>query len=62
MPIVAITSLGMDHMSLLGDSIEKIAWQKAGIMKKDCKAFTVPQDPNAMKVLNERSLEKSVSY
>lgn len=28
-----ITALGYDHMAILGDTIEKIAWQKAGIMK-----------------------------
>lgn len=59
---MAITSLGMDHMSLLGDSIEEIAWQKSGIMKKGCRAFTVPQDQKAMQILRERSLEKNVSY
>ena len=33
-PVVCgISSLGLDHMSLLGDTIEKIAWHKAGILK-----------------------------
>ena len=30
----AITSIGFDHMEVLGDSLEKIAYQKAGIIKK----------------------------
>ncbi len=29
-----ITNIGMDHMNLLGDTIEKIAAEKAGIIKK----------------------------
>lgn len=29
-----ITSIGYDHMSILGDTLEKIAYQKAGIIKK----------------------------
>jgi dihydrofolate synthase/folylpolyglutamate synthase len=29
-----ITNIGMDHMNLLGDSLEKIAFEKAGIIKK----------------------------
>ncbi|MEI9810817.1 MAG: Mur ligase family protein [Bacteroidota bacterium] len=29
-----ITNIGMDHMNLLGDTLEKIAWEKAGIIKK----------------------------
>lgn len=33
-PVVCgVTSLGLDHVSVLGDTIEKIAWQKGGIFK-----------------------------
>jgi len=33
-PIVTgITSLGIDHVSVLGKTIEEIAWQKGGIFK-----------------------------
>jgi folylpolyglutamate synthase len=33
-PIVCgITSLGLDHQPILGSTIEKIAWHKAGIAK-----------------------------
>lgn len=28
-----VSSLGIDHTSILGDTIEKIAWQKGGIFK-----------------------------
>jgi len=35
-PLVSvITNVGMDHMHFLGDTIEEIAMEKAGIMKKD---------------------------
>lgn len=41
-PIVSvITSISLDHQALLGDTLEKIAWQKAGIIKSDCPIFTV---------------------
>src|SRR6186997_222301 len=30
-----ITNIGMDHMNILGDSLEKIAFEKAGIIKKN---------------------------
>lgn len=33
--ISVITNIGWDHMNLLGDSLEKIATEKAGIIKKD---------------------------
>lgn len=28
-----ITALGLDHVNVLGDTIDKIAWHKAGIIK-----------------------------
>ncbi|KAG9354611.1 hypothetical protein JZ751_001324 [Albula glossodonta] len=31
--VCGISSLGIDHTNILGDTIEKIAWQKAGIFK-----------------------------
>lgn len=58
---VGITSLGIDHTSLLGSTIEDIAWQKAGIMKPGSIAFTVDQQPAAaLEVLRQRASEKKV--
>lgn len=35
-PIVStITNIGLDHTHILGDTIEKIAWEKAGIIKEN---------------------------
>jgi len=31
--VTVITNIGHDHMDLLGDTLEKIAWEKAGIIK-----------------------------
>lgn len=58
--VTGITSLGIDHVNLLGNTIEEIAWHKAGIMKPGVPAFTVPQPTPAQKVLEERAAEKSV--
>ncbi|KAK0383953.1 hypothetical protein NLU13_8042 [Sarocladium strictum] len=55
-----ITTLGIDHVFALGDTIEKIAWHKAGIMKTGCPAYTVPQLPAAARVLEHRAQEKQV--
>ncbi|XP_078178957.1 DHFS-FPGS homolog C isoform X3 [Carex rostrata] len=53
-PVVCgVTSLGMDHMEILGNTIDKIASQKAGIFKPHVPGFTVPQLPKAMLVLQE---------
>ncbi|KAI2641079.1 tetrahydrofolylpolyglutamate synthase [Xylaria nigripes] len=56
-----ITSLGIDHVFALGDTVEKIAWHKAGIMKTGSAAFTISQPPEAARVLQERAIEKGVS-
>ncbi|KAL7582490.1 hypothetical protein Lser_V15G42647 [Lactuca serriola] len=55
--VCGITSLGFDHMEILGDTLEKIASHKAGIFKPQVPAFTVPQLPEAMDVLNQRAHE-----
>ena len=59
--VTGITTLGIDHVSVLGDTIEKIAWHKAGIFKPGRPAFTMPQVPEAAKVLQEQADEKGVA-
>ncbi|KAF6327327.1 folylpolyglutamate synthase [Rhinolophus ferrumequinum] len=55
-PVVCgVSSLGVDHTSLLGDTVEKIAWQKGGIFKHGVPAFTVPQPDGPLAVLKERA-------
>ncbi|XP_031364410.1 folylpolyglutamate synthase, mitochondrial isoform X2 [Apis dorsata] len=56
---VGITSLGLDHTSLLGNSLEDIAYQKSGIFKSGTIAFSVPQLPQAMYILEKRAIEKN---
>ena len=38
-----ITAIGYDHMEFLGDTLESIAREKAGIMKKDVPCVVAPQ-------------------
>ncbi|XP_020202057.1 folylpolyglutamate synthase isoform X3 [Cajanus cajan] len=58
--VCGITSLGMDHTEILGDTLEQIASHKAGIFKPKVPAFTVPQPPEAMDVILERAKELMV--
>jgi folylpolyglutamate synthase len=56
-----VTQLGQDHVSMLGDTVEKIAWHKAGVFKEGVKAFTrrLPEGQSAvMWVLRARAKEK----
>ncbi|XP_068191419.1 folylpolyglutamate synthase, mitochondrial-like isoform X2 [Antennarius striatus] len=55
--VCGISSLGIDHTQILGDTIEKIAWQKGGIFKPGVPAFTVKQPEDAMAVLKDRASE-----
>ena len=51
-PIVSvITSLSMDHMNLLGNTIEQIAFEKAGIIKRHVPVVCAPQVPEALDVI-----------
>jgi len=51
-PIVSvITSLSMDHMNLLGNSIEQIAFEKAGIIKRHVPVVSAPQVSEALDVI-----------
>ncbi|OCL15064.1 FolC bifunctional protein [Glonium stellatum] len=56
--VTAVTSLGIDHVAMLGPTLPEIAWHKAGIFKPGSVAFTVPQPPEALAVLHERAAEK----
>ncbi len=49
--LVGITSISMDHTQQLGNTLAKIASEKAGIFKPSVQAISVPQEPEAKKVL-----------
>ncbi|XP_051794216.1 folylpolyglutamate synthase, mitochondrial [Acanthochromis polyacanthus] len=55
--VCGISSLGIDHTQILGDTIEKIAWQKGGIFKPGVPAFTVRQPEDALATLRGRAKE-----
>lgn len=46
-----ITPIAFDHEKVLGFSLDKIAWEKAGIIKKGVPVITANQKPEALKVL-----------
>ena len=50
-----ITSIGMDHEEILGESLSEIASEKAGIIQEETPVFTVQQCQEAMTVLKETS-------
>ncbi|KAK3388119.1 Mur ligase [Sordaria brevicollis] len=56
-----VTQLGIDHVSMLGDTLEKIAWNKAGIFRPGVKGFTrkLEDKEGVMGVLRSRAAEKN---
>lgn len=61
--VTGITSLGIDHTLMLGDTIELIAWNKAGIMKKDAPAIVAEQleYPESLKTVENEANQIGVA-
>ena len=49
--ISIINSIGYDHMNVLGNSLEEIAFQKAGIIKKNSATIYISQSESVDKVI-----------
>lgn len=57
-PIVSvITSISYDHMNILGDTIEEIAEQKAGIIKEGIPVVVYPEEKNVQDVIVKKAEE-----
>jgi dihydrofolate synthase/folylpolyglutamate synthase len=55
-PVVSVlTPIAMDHAEWLGDTIEAIASEKAGIIKPGVPVVTSPQEPGVRRVFAERA-------
>ena len=51
--VCVITPISLDHTQVLGDTVEAIARDKAGIIKPGATVVVAPQEPAAMAVLEE---------
>lgn len=56
--VAVLTSISMDHMKFLGNTLGAIAQQKAGILKEGCPAVTAEQEPEAMEVIRQTAAKK----
>lgn len=57
--ISVLVPIAMDHIDVLGDTLEKIAYEKAGIIKENGLVVSYPQEPEAKKVVEEVAKEKN---
>jgi len=55
--VAVITPIAFDHEKWLGDSLEKIANEKAGIIKAQTPVVSTPQLPEAKKAIRDRATE-----
>ncbi len=51
--VSVITPVGLDHVAVLGDTVEKIAAEKAGIIKPGVPVVSSPQHPDAARVIRQ---------
>lgn len=53
-----ITSISMDHMQFLGDTIQSIAYAKAGIIKEGCPVYAAEQTSTVYRVFAQEAEQK----
>ncbi|MGN1399619.1 MAG: bifunctional folylpolyglutamate synthase/dihydrofolate synthase [Erysipelotrichaceae bacterium] len=56
-----ITNIEMDHMNILGDSIEKIAYEKAGIIKAGIDVVTFERKKQALEVFRDKCRQQKAN-
>jgi dihydrofolate synthase/folylpolyglutamate synthase len=56
--LTVITPVSIDHEQFLGNTVKKIAAEKAGIIKPFCPIIIGKQDKNALQVITEKALEQ----
>lgn len=57
--ISVITNISYDHKEFLGDTLKEIAHEKAGIIKKGVPVVVSYQESEAMKVIEQKAIEKN---
>lgn len=55
-----ITDISLDHTEWLGDTIDQIAREKAGILRRNGVLITLPQHPDANRAIGEVAVELEV--
>ena len=56
--LAVITNIGWDHMNMLGDTLEAIAFEKAGIIKQNIPVVIGERQPETTAVFNQVAQEK----
>jgi dihydrofolate synthase/folylpolyglutamate synthase len=60
--VTAVTNVAVDHTEFLGDTVERIALEKAGIFKPGVPVVTAERETAPLKVLRERAAEVGAPF
>ena len=59
--VAIVTTIGLDHIDILGDTVEKIATEKAGIIKDGSDVIISLQDENVIDTVKEIATSKNAN-
>ena len=60
--LAVFTPILLEHTDLLGDTVERIAWHKAGIIKQGGQAVSLPQSPSVMRILSQEAYSRDATF
>ncbi|MFC4165099.1 bifunctional folylpolyglutamate synthase/dihydrofolate synthase [Epilithonimonas zeae] len=62
-PLVsAITNVQLDHQNILGDTIEKITFEKAGIIKENIAIISGDENPIVKEIIRQKAIEVKADF
>ncbi|MFA5211299.1 MAG: Mur ligase family protein [Patescibacteria group bacterium] len=59
--IAVITNIGLDHLGLIGNNKEEIAYEKSGIIKANCEVFTSEKNEKILKIIKKECQKNKVN-
>lgn len=60
--LAMFTPIILEHVRYLGDTLERIAWHKAGIIKPHSYVYSLPQSPEVMDVLRAEAETQNAQF
>jgi len=60
--LAVFTPIMLEHTALLGDTLARIAWHKAGIISHSGQAVSLAQAPEVMSVLDKESINRDATF
>ena len=58
--VAIITNIGLDHVGVIGDTLEEIAYEKAGIIQEGCAVYSMEEKGSIREIISKEADEKNV--